>query len=296
MPKISVIIICYNRGGELRDCIQSILKQTLLPDEIIVVDNASTDGTEALFINGGECALPYVRYERLARNLGVAGGRNHGIRMAKGDILIFIDDDALLEPADAFAKTVERFEGDSRLGILAYKIINYYDKTIKREEFPHRDKTLDADREFETTYFVGAGHAIRKKLFDGCGVYPEDYFYGMEEMDLSFRALAAGWRIFFFPSAVVWHKKSPKGRVADSEKWIFVYRNRLAISYKYLRMRHFYVLGFIWFFKVWKESGSPATAIKGLFAFSGYRKGLSRSYVGDAAVRTIHGLCGRIWW
>jgi GT2 family glycosyltransferase len=295
MPAITIILICYNRKNELKDCIQSVLKQSFTPYEIIVVDNNSTDGTDTLFYND-EIAHPSIKYFKLGKNLGVAGGRNYGIRQASGDILVFIDDDALLEPEDAMEKIVNRFEKDSSTGILAFKVINYYTKAIQRNEFPHIDKSLNPDKEFETSYFIGAGHAIRKEVFDKCGLYPEDYFYGMEELDLSFRAIDKGFKIIYFPNVVVLHKKSLMGRISDKKKYIYNYRNRLGISYKYLRNRHFALSAFIWFFKIVKESSSFLTPIKGITSFLAYKKSLLREPISDLTLQKIRKLKGRIWY
>lgn len=295
MLSLSVIIICYNRKNELKECIQSVLKQTLKPYEIIIVDNNSVDGTDKLLKNG-EISDSSIKYFKLVKNLGVAGGRNYGIKQATGDILVFLDDDALLESEKALERTVNRFEKDPDIGILAFKIINYYTKTIQRNEFPHLDRSLDQDKEFETSYFIGAGHAIRKEVFDKCGLYPEDYFYGMEELDLSFRAIDKGFKIIYFPDVVVLHKKSLMGRISDRKKCIYNYRNRLSISYKYLRNRHLTISAFIWFFKIVKESSSFLTPIKGITSFLTYKKSLLREPISDLTLQKIRKLRGRIWY
>ncbi len=295
MVKTAVNIICYNRKNELRECIRSMLKQVKIPDEIVIVDNGSTDDTDESFELETRC-YPLFKYFKLPTNLGVAGGRNYGIKQGSGDILVFIDDDALIEPENALETIAAKFEKDPQVGILAFKVVNYYTKTIRREEFPHVDKSLKSDREFETSYFIGAGHAIRREVFDKCGLYPEDYFYGMEELDLSFRAVDKGYKIIYFPEVVVWHKKSPFGRMGNEEKWIYSYRNRLAVSYKYLQTRHLVVLAFIWFLKIVKESRSLLTPLKGLAAFFEFKKSLVKQPVSDATIEKIKKLKGRIWY
>lgn len=294
MIKTSIVIITYNRKNDLRECIDSILNQSYVPDEIIIVDNNSTDGTENYFKS--ELKNPLVKYIRLDKNLGVAGGRNYGIKQASGDILVFIDDDSLIEPINAIEKIIKKFEENPEIGIIAFKIVNYHTKTIWREEFPHIDKSLNPEEEFETTYFIGAGHAIRREVFKKCGLYPDDYFYGMEELDLSFRVIDKGFKIVYFPKVLVWHKKSPLGRVTDEKKWIYTYRNRLAISYKYLNSLFFLVSSFIWFFKILKESKSLLVPIKGFFAFLEYKKTLIKQPISSISVIKIKKLRGRLWF
>lgn len=291
--KISVIIISYNRKNELRDCLLSLLNQSSL-FEIIVVDNNSSDGSEEIF-SGGEVSHPAIKFFKLKENVGVAGGRNYGITQATGDVLFFIDDDALLEPQNAIELIVKKFEKDKDVGILAFKIVNYYSKKIQREEFPHIDKFLDPDKEFETTYFIGAGHAIRKEVFEKCGLYPDDFFYGMEELDLSFRVLDNGFRIIYFPEITVWHKKSLKGRITDEKKWIYTLRNRMAISYKYLPYKDFLISCFVWLIKIAIKSRSLSVPMKGLNEFLKYKNSLKRTPIRNETLDKIKKLRGRIW-
>jgi GT2 family glycosyltransferase len=294
--RISLIVVAFNRKDELVDCIAAAADQTRPPDEIVVVDNGSTDGTHALFAPGGVLDLPGLRHVASAGNLGVAGGRNLGIRAATGDLLVFVDDDALLAPREALAAVERAFEERGDVGVLAFKVVNHHTRTIRREEFPHADKGLDPTAEFETSYYVGAGHAIRASVFAACGLYPEDYFYGMEELDLSFRAIDRGFRIVYFPDAVVWHRKSPGGRVADGEKWVHCYRNRMAVAYKYLGRRHQAVAALVWFAAVARHSRSIAVPLRGLRAFLSCRPHLRREPVSAATIRRVARLGGRLWY
>ncbi|OFW45996.1 MAG: hypothetical protein A2163_01475 [Actinobacteria bacterium RBG_13_35_12] len=292
--KTSIIILTFNRKKDLEENIKKLLQLNPLPDEIIVIDNNSTDNIAGLFQE--EITSPLVRYVKLDKNMGVSGGRNYGVEISRGNILIFIDDDAILEPEDAIKRIVNKFKIDPHIGILTFKIINYYTKTIQKNEFPHINKSLNPDRDFETSYFIGAGHVIKKEIFNQCGLYPEDYFYGLEELDLSFRAIDRGHKIVYFPEVVVWHKKSSTGRMSDKKKWTYLYRNRLAISFKYLKYRHLVVISIIWFLKILKESSSVFIPFKGLFSFFSYKKKLKREPISNTSLKKIKSLKGRIWF
>ena len=93
-PNISVVIPAYNARSYVRDAVSSALEQDLPPTEVIVVDDGSSDGTEALF----DGALPTVKYVR-QENAGVSAARNHGARIATGKWLAFLDADDLWDPA-----------------------------------------------------------------------------------------------------------------------------------------------------------------------------------------------------
>lgn len=237
---ISCIIITRNRKKDLEECIYSILEQDYDPFEIIIIDNNSEDGTGDIF-HGEFLMAKKIQYIRLNENKGVAGGRNEGIKLAKGDICIFIDDDAIFSSCDSFNKVVEEFERNSGLGILAFKSCNYYTKQLHRYEFPHIDKTIDPDKRFETSYFVGVGHAIKTEVFKKIGVYPEDYVYGGEELDLSFRVLNAGYKIMYLPDVTVLHKKSLGGRFQKSFEKGKMFENRIKTSIRNLPWKYVFI-------------------------------------------------------
>lgn len=288
--KYDIVIVTYNRHDDINELLATYVDAGMI-ERIVLVDNTSPP-----ILN---CANWYntdnVEYISTGVNLGVAGGRNFGINLAKSGIVVFLDDDISIEWAE-LAEISNKFEADPQLGILAFKIVNYYDKTIHGNEFPHKDKSLDPDQEFETTYYIGAGHAIRREVFDQCGLYPEDYFYGLEELDFSFRALDKGFKILYYPKVTVWHKQSPAGRMPNKRKWAYVFRNRLAVAYKYQYWRHLLVLSVIWFCKIAVVSRSFSAPLRGLVDFLKYRKTLDRQTVSRQTIAKIKRLGGRLWY
>ena len=247
--EISLIIITYNRIEELKQTIENVRCEEDEYLELIIIDNASNDETEAY---GKELQKnsEKIHYYRMEKNLGVAGGRNYAIRKAKGEILVFIDDDAVWEKDNNLTFIKRRFSEDANLGVLAFKIVNYYTSKVRREEFPFTNKSLNENEERLTSTYIGAGHAIRRSVFEKCGLYPEEFFYGGEELDLSFRIINKQYLILYCPNIVVLHKQSPKGRMRNDEKWIMVYRNRLIMGYKYLRWNDRLISAFLWFLKI----------------------------------------------
>ncbi|WP_211589807.1 glycosyltransferase family 2 protein [Microbispora sp. H11081] len=106
---ISLVVPCYNAAKTLRLCLESVLAQTRLPDEIVVVDDASTDGSVEIAEELG------CRVVRLPENRGVSAARNAGIDATKGDLIFFLDSDVALRP-DAVAKAAEILEHDPEVG------------------------------------------------------------------------------------------------------------------------------------------------------------------------------------
>jgi len=94
-PKISVVVPCYNATGTLTRCIQSIFGQTLLPQEVFLIDDASQDGTANLAFQLKEAAPKSLRVEVIAlkENRGPSAARNIGIARASGDYVALLDSD-----------------------------------------------------------------------------------------------------------------------------------------------------------------------------------------------------------
>jgi GT2 family glycosyltransferase len=215
----------------------SILSQRYEPLDVVVVDNASTDDTPRLFEGKFNCAN--IQYIRLQSNLGVCGGRNVALEHAKGDILITIDDDAVLRDVDATQKIIHRFAEDSLLGALAFRIMDYWSNTLQKDAFPTKDKARDSTVEFETTWFIGAGHAIPREVYNRVGVYREYFPYGHEELDLALRILDAGYKIFYFPQVTVFHKKiTTRHSLADTHFQAIQLQNRIKVAVRNLPWRY----------------------------------------------------------
>lgn len=210
-PYVSYMVITYNRRDDLSEAIECILGQDYLPIETVVVDNNSTDGTEKLFEE--RFNQPNIHYIKLAENLGVSGGRNAAVCKTQGDVIVTVDDDAVFADHDITRQIVNEFADDPSLGILAFKIVNYHTGELQKNAFPCRDKSVDPDREYETTWFIGAGHAIKREVYEKVGLYRDFRPWGSEELDFALRAIDAGYRIKYVPKIVIRHKISPAGRI-----------------------------------------------------------------------------------
>ena len=228
---VSYVLITRNRRALVIEALASVQRQSWRPREIILVDNASTDGTaEAV-----AAALPEVQVVRSSENLGVAGGRNLGIGHARGEILVFLDDDAVLEAADATAVVCGYFAERPGLAALALRIEDYETRRVMLREFPARDLT-GIDTEFETSYFVGAGYALRSEALAAVGRYDASYMFGPEEVDLGFRIIEAGMAILYTPRVVVRHRRSALER--PSGRWYrYNLRGRFILALKNLPYR-----------------------------------------------------------
>lgn len=214
-PLVTILIITWNRKNDILETIRSIYDLSYQNFEIIVVDNGSTDGTEEAI---GQANLQ-VRLIKLDRNMGTTIGRNAGIIAARGEIIFFLDSDASPAPV-TLMNIVHRFQSDPSLGIINSKIVNAYTKEIDHTAgwvYTERNKA-DQDKEFLSFSFSEGGCAIRREVFDRVGLFWEMLFFGGEGLDYSMRVWDAGYKIIYYPKAIVYHRVSPHMRAAGSQR------------------------------------------------------------------------------
>ena len=186
-----------------------------------------------------------VRVVRSDTQLGVAAGRNRLYSEASGDAFFVLDDDAVLDDESTLARARETFEEQPQTGIVAARIVDHRGSRRQilapfakrtRQRFPHL--TEQAQR---VSYFLGGGHAIRRAVYEKTGGYHEDFMFGEEELDLSFRAIRAGYEISYAPSVVVRHYPQPSVLRTDerirSELFYHV-RNRLFLAKEHLPLAY----------------------------------------------------------
>ncbi len=226
-PRVSFIVVTHARPQWLSRALESIRHQTIDDYEIIVVVNGPDSKTQQILRRFGSD----VRTTVLDNNYGVGAGRNAGIALAEGGLLFFIDDDAALRDRDSAARALAHFKASSDLGIVGFLVIDVSTGAIDRRCLPFRDKHLP-ERMTEACYFCGGACVINRRVFDQVGLYDESLFYIGEELDLSYRALEAGFRIFFDPSVVVMH--DGVGGHGQSSAPYFHTRNRPWVALRHL--------------------------------------------------------------
>lgn len=237
---VSYVILTCNRWKDLERCLNSIEKQDYPDIEIVVIDNNSSDGTPDLISK-----YPKVKYRRLDYNSGVCQGRNIGFQEASGEIIIVIDDDGELPRADTTAMIVAGFQKRPDMGIMALRVINPRDLNCRRV-IPSRDKSIARRREeVPVAYFPGGGMAVRSALLDEVGMFPAEYFYSMEELDLAYRVARTDWQIYYFPQIAVLHHESLQQR-PSWRRFYYEYRNRIWLATSFLPLPYLVVNLTLW--------------------------------------------------
>lgn len=243
--KLSFIVVTYKRGPLLQQCIDSIVAQENLPVpyEIIVVDN----GGDAE-INPPTHPDIQFRLEKPAENLGATGGRNLGMRLARGEYLVTLDDDAIWSQPDAVASMCQIMDTDPKCGAISACSLDPDGNPIVIEQ-PHPDKDyiLKVTQSIEVPYFYAMGLALRAQAIREVGGYPERYRIYMEEVDLSYRLLDHGYRIVFDPRIGVHHFKTNLGRpVAGARYWRNSAINKSRLAWRLLPQPYPLTIMVIW--------------------------------------------------
>lgn len=212
--KLSVVVPNWNGEQELAACLDSLLAQSLKA-EVIVVENGSTDGSKELLYG----QYPSVTVIPLPFNTGFAGGVNAGLRYAADaghDYTALLNNDAVADK-NWLKNLVETMHSKPQAGIVTSKMISdtkeYLDSTgeiysiwglpYSRGRREANNGRYDDKREV----FGGSGGAslYRHKMLAQIGLFDEDFFAYYEDVDLSFRAQLAGWKVLYEPSAIVHH-------------------------------------------------------------------------------------------
>jgi len=228
-PLVSLVILTWNRKEDTIETLQKLRDQTYRDFEIVVVDNNSTDGVDDVI----EKEFPDIRLIRLPKNLGVAGGRNVGIKNTRGKIVVFLDNDAIMAP-DALEIFLTEFSSAPEIGVVTAKIMNFYTGEISPTDWLHPYNYIpNSERSFFSPIFVGCCSALRKEIFEKIGFFPDDFFRQDEEIDLCVRLMDAGYRIKYCPNIVVYHKQSLAQRSLPFQFYNST-KNNLSVVWKYL--------------------------------------------------------------
>ncbi|GEM_PF-139401 len=261
-PLLSILIITYNRAEDTLLLLQDIAAQHEVSQhvgEILLLNNNSSDPYDEVTAFISQSSLP-IDYMVSDTNSGVVGGRNQLLRKAKFPHLLILDDDVVFEDKSAIGKIAHLFSKEQYVqhntAIITLGIFYYSTGVRQQNAFPHKQYEAYKDKDwFLTYYFAGGAHLAKRELFDKIGYYPEDFFYGVEEYDLSFRTLDAGYTIAYDGAVNVLHKESPKGRLPNNTKLAMMWRNKCIVAYRYLPKKYFYSTLFMWCFFYLKRSG-----------------------------------------
>ncbi len=244
---ISILIITYNRPADVLELLVNLGTQVRTEDvlkEVLVLNNASTESykeVEDYVAAHPELKISYIMSDE---NLGVARGRNRLMQIAKGDLMLVVDDDVVFtQPDDLYRLGFlfhEPFFTEAHTGVISLRVLYYDNHQVQINAFPHKQyEKYAANPRFLTSYFIGCAHLMKREVLAKTGVYPTDFHYGMEEYDLGYRILNAGYTIGFDNGITILHKESPLGRAPNFRKLQMQWVNKSKVAWRYLPFRYF---------------------------------------------------------
>jgi GT2 family glycosyltransferase len=227
-PTLSVSILNYQRRETLRLCLERVFAQKHPRFEVLVVDNASTDGSREMVTTD----FPAGRLVALPHNVGCAA-RNAGVEAARAPIVVTIDNDVILDHPGALGKIEAVFAARPRLAGVNFQILDGEGR-LSRRDWCHPRPLEEADEPFETDYVLEGACAVRREAFQAVGGYWEPLFLGHEGLDLALRLLDAGEELLYWPDIRVRHLTSVEARPSSRIYYTFT-RNGIWIALRHHR-------------------------------------------------------------
>lgn len=233
--KVSILILNYNGKEFLKDCISSVLEQSFRDFEIILYDNFSTDGSvEYARENFKDARINVIVGEK---NLGFAGGNNEALKHARGEMIVLLNNDTVVE-ANWLEELVRCINEEENAGMVQSLVITegipmkYYEKNGTINLFGHNIMEvfdIGSNGIGEIFQVNGCSLIIRRELLDKLGgLFPYEYFAYAEDTYLSFKVKFAGYKIYHNAKSVVHHKGSGTMKKYQNEFITFYQeRNRL---------------------------------------------------------------------
>ncbi|MFZ1517804.1 MAG: glycosyltransferase family 2 protein [Ignavibacteriaceae bacterium] len=201
-PLVTVNILSFNRKDELRNTLTKVFEQDYKNIEVIVVDNASNDGSSEMVKN----EFPSVQLIQMEKNIGIAGW-NEGFKAAKGEYVLVLDDDSY-PIKDSIFNATQKMNTTPSIGVLACKVVqNNLEKKIE---------VSDQEVERNSTSFIGCGAFIKAMVIKKIGYFEKSLFIYMHEVEYAMRVINCGWEVIFYPGSIVIHNNSHLNRKIDS--------------------------------------------------------------------------------
>jgi GT2 family glycosyltransferase len=251
-PLVSIVTLNWNLTDVTSDFLRSIKEHNRYPNlEIIIVDNGSKEDPTAAF----QAIIPEVKVILNGKNLGFTGGNNVGILAAKGDYLFIVNNDTEFTPG-LIEGMLEIFEKYPDAGMVSPKFHYYFHKgTIEYAGYNAvnvftgrngmvgcREKDEGQYNEIKTTHYAhGGGMMVPKKVIDEVGPLPNDFFIYYEELDWSEQIKRKGYKIYYQPKSLIYHKESMTTGKASPFKTFYHTKNRILFMRRNVSLPNFVI-------------------------------------------------------
>ena len=283
-PLVSIVTLNWNSTPITCDFLRSIARHgTYKNMEVIVVDNASReDPTSAL-----KEIYPAVKIIRNTENLGFAGGNNVGVRAAKGDYFFIVNNDTEFTPG-LIEGLLEIFSTYPDAGMASPKFHYFFDKgTIEYAGYNHvnvftgrngmigcKEKDNGQYDQINITHYVhGGAMMVPRKVVEDVGLLSEQFFLYYEEFDWSNQVKKKGYKIYYQPKSLIYHKESMVTGKSSPLKTFYLTRNRILFMRRNMALPNLTV--FLLYFSFFTVPKNTAT-----FLFKGQKEHLRSFWKG----------------
>jgi glycosyltransferase involved in cell wall biosynthesis len=214
--KVSLYIPCYNVAQYLTECLDAVFRQTYPIDEVLVIDDASTDETAAI-------ARRYpVRIITHPQNRGLAAVRNTAFHKARNEFVASVDADCAPQ-SEWLGKCLERFDEESIAGVSGKRVDRYTCGFGNAWRTAHMSFDL-GPKQLINPPFIGAGHTVyRRSVVEKAGMFNEQFRRAYEDVDLSQRIMKLGYIVVYEPSAVIEHLRVDTVKSSLETMWRYQY-------------------------------------------------------------------------
>ncbi len=244
-PLVSIIVLNYNGREDTLACLRSLEHLTYRNANVIVVDNASSDGSEAAI----RAAHPALTFIQTGANLGFTGGNNVGIRHALengADYVLLLNNDTIVAP-DFISVMVEVMEQNPDIGVVGPMIyyfsapetiwsaggkIDWTRGLTSMVGVNEEDKSQYGLSPRQTDFVTGCALMAKRAVWEKAGLLDDKFFMYYEETEWCVRATRAGYKIMLIPAAMIWHKISLEARATSPRTYYYMTRNRLLFLHR----------------------------------------------------------------
>lgn len=257
---VSIIVLNYNGRKNLGDtllgdCLSSVLESNYDNLELIFYDNGSTDES-VRFVSDRFSSHRNLKIVPDPRNLGFAKGNNLAYEQTRGDYVVLLNSDVIVEP-NWIKELVDVMNNDLTIGVAQCKILSL-DRTHIQTAGNLTDRCMQVyligkdatdkgqyDTPCEITFACGAAFITRRSLIEKIGLFDPDYFWYHDDVDFSWRARLAGFKVVTVPSAVVYHKGSgtSKQSFRTGQGWFYFLTSNFGLFVKNFTTRSYLTCG-----------------------------------------------------
>ncbi len=266
LPKVSIVTLNWNTTDVTIDFLQSVKTHCLYSNlELIVVDNCSTENPTTLF----KFIYPTAYVIVNEKNLGFAGGNNIGIKAASGDYIFIVNNDTEFTPGliESLLKVFEKYPD---AGVVSPKFQYFYDKgTIEYAGYNtvniftgrngmvgcgEKDKG-QYDQMKPTSYAHGGAMMVPRKVINEVGSLPNEFFLYYEEFDWCEQIKRNGYKIYYQPAALIYHKESMTTGKSSPLKTFYHTKNRILFMKRNMKLQNYIIfLSYFTFFTIPKNT------------------------------------------